>query len=60
ILDLPFITAKSSDELVKKINSFNDEVYKYDLDKFSDSVGSFESGKACYMLSKRIEEICFS
>lgn len=57
--ELPFISATSNDELSEKIDTFNEEKYKTNLECFSRSIGTFEDGKACEHLANRIYEICY-
>ncbi|ETI67558.1 CDP-glycerol glycerophosphotransferase family protein [Neobacillus vireti] len=58
--ELPFISANSNDELIEKIDSFNQQEYNDNLIRFLDSIGSFEDGNACENLLQQINEICFS
>ena len=58
INELPFISAKSNEELSNEIVNFDGDKYKKNLDKFSREIGSFESGKCCEELEKRLEKIC--
>ncbi|WML45815.1 CDP-glycerol glycerophosphotransferase family protein [Neobacillus sp. PS3-40] len=58
--ELPFITATSNQEFLEMIAHFNAEKYIRDLSDFLEKVGSFEEGKACELLSNRIEQICFN
>jgi CDP-glycerol glycerophosphotransferase len=58
--ELPFISAVSNSELIKKITCFNHQEYNDSLIQFLDSIGSFEDGKACEHLLLQINEVCFS
>ncbi|NHC43499.1 glycerophosphotransferase, partial [Bacillus sp. MM2020_1] len=60
INELPFISAVSNKELEDKIEGFNEENYKRELNTFLDSIGSFEDGKASENLLKQIHEVCFN
>jgi len=57
--ELPFISAISNSDLFEKIDKFNYEKYKKNLTEFLNAVGSFEEGKACEYLVKRIDKVCF-
>ncbi|OKL36560.1 CDP-glycerol glycerophosphotransferase family protein [Domibacillus mangrovi] len=58
--ELPFLIAKSKEDLLEKIGAFHHDEYKGKIIDFSDRIGSFEEGKACEYLLNRINEICFS
>ena len=60
IEQLPFINTKSSINLVEKIRDFDKEIYNKELDRFLDSIGSFEHGDACKKLVDRISSVCFN
>lgn len=60
IEQLPFINTKSSVDLVEKIRCFDKEIYNKELDRFLDSIGSFEHGDACEKLVDRISSVCFN
>lgn len=60
IMELPFISAITNDDLFKKINQFNLNEYTKNLHEFSQRIGSFEEGKACEYLLKRISNVCFA
>jgi CDP-glycerol glycerophosphotransferase len=60
IAELPFLGAISNQELVDKIESFNEKKYQKELANFLAGIGSFENGKACEVLLKKIEEVCLS
>jgi CDP-glycerol glycerophosphotransferase len=59
LMELPFISATSNSDLVKKIEEFQNEVYMDSLSKFLDEVGSYEEGKASEYLLKHINKVCF-
>lgn len=60
IKELPFINSLSNEELISSINCFDDKEYKCKLKDFYKKIVSFEDGKACDNLAKKIEEVCFS
>ncbi|MDQ0975374.1 CDP-glycerol glycerophosphotransferase [Neobacillus niacini] len=60
IKELPFISAENTQELLDKIESFDNTMYSQRLSYFLKRVGSFESGKANEHLLKHIEEVCFN
>lgn len=60
IEELPFISATCSDDLLDKIEGFDYVKYSNDLTYFSNSIGTFETGRACENLLNRINKICFS
>lgn len=59
IHDLPFTHAGSMTGLLKEISIYNHFQYCKKLQKFSQDVGTFETGKACEKLVKHINEVCF-
>jgi CDP-glycerol glycerophosphotransferase len=59
LIKLPFISATSNDDLGKKIEDFQNEVYMDSLSEFLDEVGSYEEGKASKHLLKHINKVCF-
>jgi CDP-glycerol glycerophosphotransferase len=60
LMELPFISATSNKDLIKKIEEFQYEKYKKGLSKFLEDVGSYEDGKASEHLIKHINKICFT
>lgn len=60
LVELPFVSATTNDELFQKINHFNSSEYTKKLDEFSHKVGSFEKGRASEYLLKRICDVCFT
>ncbi|MFJ7728163.1 CDP-glycerol glycerophosphotransferase family protein [Neobacillus sp. NPDC097160] len=58
--ELPFISANSNDELMKKIEYFNHQEYQANLNRFLEGIGSFEDGKASEKLLQQINEVCYS
>lgn len=56
---LPFINTATNNELIKKIEEYNEHKYQTDLALFLDSIGSYEEGRANEFLLKRINTICF-
>ena len=59
INELPFIAVKNNDELKSAIEDFNLKSYRENLSKFLKKIGSFEDGRCCENLLKRIEKVCF-
>lgn len=59
IENLPFISAGNNNELLDKINDFNEKAYRSDLEVFLKQVGTYEEGNANASLLHRIEEVCF-
>lgn len=59
INELPFIPVRSNDELAREITNFDDIKYEKDLANFFDKTGSFEEGKCCEELEKKLNEVCF-
>lgn len=57
--ELPFIHAETTEELLEKVNQFNEACYHKELENFLRSIGSFEKGKACEALLEHLEKICF-
>lgn len=55
ITTLPFPVSRDHSELINLINSFNEDTYKGDVEKFLQSIGSFEKGNACVRITERIE-----
>mgnify|MGYP002853137762 CR=1 FL=1 len=51
--ELPFIVISCNEEIKEKLDSYNDETYYSDIDKFIERIGSVERGDA----SKQIYEI---
>lgn len=59
INELPFIPVKSNDELANEITNFDSIKYEEALERFFDKTGSFEEGKCCEKLEKKLNEVCF-
>ncbi|NGT72986.1 glycerophosphotransferase [Clostridium perfringens] len=59
INELPFIAVKNNDELKSAIEDLNLKSYRENLSKFLKKIGSFEDGRCCENLLKRIEKVCF-
>lgn len=59
IKKLPFLHTLDNDELEEGIEKYNKTYYKKRLKDFNKEIGSFEDGKACENLAKRIEKVCF-
>jgi CDP-glycerol glycerophosphotransferase len=57
--DLPFIRALNNEELLRKIDSYDEIGYRKELEKFLAEIGSYEDGYAAKNLASRLEEICF-
>lgn len=57
IQSLPFPIAINEDELIRVLFSFDYHQYKEKLNSFLSKIESFESGKACKVISKKIQEI---
>ncbi|ESU32053.1 hypothetical protein G3A_13030 [Bacillus sp. 17376] len=57
--DLPFIKALSNQDLLRKIESFDETVFRKELESFLSEIGSYEDGYAAKKLAARLEEICF-
>lgn len=57
--DLPFVRALSNEELLRKIESYDETVYNKELESFFTEIGSYEDGYAAKNLTFRLEEICF-
>lgn len=60
LMDLPFISAKSNGDLIRKIEDFQHEEYMEGLSKFLEDVGSYEKGKASEYLIRHINKVCFN
>lgn len=56
IKTLPFPICRDYMELINQINSFNEKIYKQNIERFKQSIGSFEKGDACERITERIEE----
>ncbi len=54
IPSLPFLIAKSNDELEEKIGAFEEKEYQTNLQAFLQTINSFERGNACKTIVKRI------
>lgn len=59
VSDLPFISANTNEQLLDKIEQFNQVAYQANLALFLKSIGSYEEGNANELLLKRINTICF-
>jgi CDP-glycerol glycerophosphotransferase len=57
--ELPFIRALHNEELLRKIESYDETVYRKELERFLTEIGSYEDGYAAKNLASRLEEICF-
>jgi CDP-glycerol glycerophosphotransferase len=57
--ELPFTRVLSNEELMRKIQSYDEKVYKRELESFLAKIGSYEDGNAAKNLVSRLEEICF-
>lgn len=55
---LPYIHAKSNDELIKEIGIFDENKYKQELDKFMDSMGNYDTGQASEKVALHIMKLC--
>lgn len=60
IMELPFISTISNDDLFEKIKQFNVRAYTENLHKFSHDIDSYEEGRASEYLLKRIHDVCFT
>lgn len=56
IMTLPFTICSNYKELINQINNLNEKIYKEDIEKFIQSIGSFEKGNACERITERIEK----
>lgn len=54
--ELPFIYAKTNDELEEAIINFDNKLYNRRIDAFFELVGLNETGKSCEIISKLIEK----
>lgn len=59
IEQLPFISTISSNDLINKIEIFDNEKYNKELNTFLNSINSFENGNSCEKIVERINEVCF-
>jgi CDP-glycerol glycerophosphotransferase len=59
LMELPFISAASNGDLLKKIEEFQNEEYLKSLSSFLDQIGTYEDGKASEHLLNHINKICF-
>lgn len=59
IYKLPFSIARTNDELIEVINSFNKENYLNKLREFYEDVGSVEDGECCRRLCELIYKVCW-
>lgn len=55
--ELPFLSAVDENELVKKIENFNEEEYIICVNEFFDKVELMETGRASTIVSQKIQEI---
>lgn len=60
IMELPFISATTNDDLFEEIAQFNMEDYQNKLNDFSHNIGSYEEGKASEYLLERISDVCLT
>ena len=56
IKTLPFPLCRTYKELINQINNYNEKNYNENIEKFIQSIGSFEKGNACERITKRIEK----
>lgn len=56
IMDLPFPTSMSQDELEYKIQSFDQKEYSNSINKFMEGIGSYEDGNASKRVTEYIEK----
>ncbi|MBW8348408.1 CDP-glycerol glycerophosphotransferase family protein [Bacillus sp. IITD106] len=59
IFELPFKASMNIEELLYKILHFDTSAYSKDLNNFFFKIGSYEDGRACENLFKRINNICY-
>ncbi|WP_226645648.1 CDP-glycerol glycerophosphotransferase family protein [Mesobacillus subterraneus] len=57
--ELPFTKVLSNEELMRKIQSYDDTVYRKELESFLSEIGTYEDGYAAKKMAARLEEICF-
>lgn len=57
--ELPFLHAKTNEDLLSHITSFNETIYKQRVKLFLTKVGSFERKEAAKKLLERLEAVCF-
>ncbi|MCM3665238.1 CDP-glycerol glycerophosphotransferase family protein [Mesobacillus subterraneus] len=57
--ELPFTSVLNNEELMRKIQSYDETVYRKELESFLSKIGSYEDGYAAKNLATRLEEICF-
>ncbi|MCM3574700.1 CDP-glycerol glycerophosphotransferase family protein [Mesobacillus subterraneus] len=57
--ELPFTRVLSNEELMQKIQCYEETVYRKELESFLAEIGSYEEGYAAKNLASWLEEICF-
>lgn len=57
--ELPFTRVLSNEELMQKIQCYEETVYRKELESFLSEIESYEEGYAAKKLASRLEEICF-
>ncbi|CAN7592824.1 CDP-glycerol glycerophosphotransferase family protein [Rossellomorea sp. LjRoot5] len=57
--ELPFISAQSNADLVRKIELFDERTYKQEVQAFLSTIGSYERGISSKLLFNKINEVCF-
>lgn len=55
--ELPYIKAQSNEELLRKINIFDAQKYKEDLEQFMNKMGNYDKGNASEKVAKHIISI---
>jgi CDP-glycerol glycerophosphotransferase len=60
VMELPFISGRSMEELLTQVESFHEEAYQQGLAEFSREIGTFEQGNACVRLLEHVNQVCFS
>lgn len=53
---LPFPIATDNEQLITLLSNFNDTSYTKDVDRFLESVGSYEDGNACKKIIEHLEK----
>ena len=56
IYKLPFPLAKTNDEVVEKIETFDEDCYNLNVQEFLNDIGSYEDGNASKRVAEYIEE----
>lgn len=57
--ELPYITARSNDELINKIENFDENTYGNAIKNFMESMGNFDKGEASVGVAKHIWKVIF-